>query len=41
VREVESEEKVSKLVTDIYGDASQLSSKSFELMDPFFVGLGF
>jgi hypothetical protein len=34
VREVESEEKVSKLVTDIYGDASQLSSKSFELMDP-------
>ncbi|CAM6032393.1 unnamed protein product [Sphagnum compactum] len=28
LREVESEEKVSKLVTDIYGDASQLSRQS-------------
>jgi hypothetical protein len=41
VREVESEEKVSKLVTDLYGDASQLSSKSFGLMNPFLWGLGF
>jgi hypothetical protein len=41
VREVESEEKVSKLVTDLYGDVSQLSSKSFELMDPVLWGLGF